>query len=94
MVGRGEHLLHPLVDLADDVHQVAPGLLDVLELLGEELVPLLERGVLLKRQRVDPTEQRERAVGGTGPLLLLLAYVRHRHRLGCLRVDHVPGRDL
>ena len=37
VVGRGEDLLDPLVDLADDVEQVAAGLLQVLELLGEEL---------------------------------------------------------
>ena len=34
-------------------------------------MPLLERGELLQRQRVDPAQQRQRALGGPQPLLLL-----------------------
>ena len=93
MVGRREDLLDPLVDLADDVEQVAPGLLEVLELLGEELVALLERGELLEGQRVDPAEQGQRPVGGTGPLLLLLADVGHGLWLRRLEVDLVTRRQ-
>ena len=39
-------------------------------------MPLLHRGELLERQRVDPAEHRQRALGGAQPLLLLLADVR------------------
>ena len=67
----GEHLLHPLVDLADDVEQVAAGALEVLELLAEELVALLQRGELLERERVDLAQHRERPLGRAQPLLLL-----------------------
>ena len=77
-VGLGEDLLDPLVDLADDVEQVAAGALEVLELLGEELVPLLERRELLERQRVDPAELGQRPLGGAQPLGLLLAVEGHR----------------
>ena len=55
-IGLREDLLNALVDLAHDVKQVAPGVLEVLELLGQELVALLQRGILLQRQRVDPAE--------------------------------------
>ena len=48
-------------------------LLEVLELLGEELVPLLQGRELLEGQRVDPAELGQRALGGAQPLGLLLA---------------------
>src|SRR5690606_26583592 len=51
--GLGEDALDPLVDLPDDVEEVALGALEVLELLGEELVPLLEGRELLEREGVD-----------------------------------------
>jgi hypothetical protein len=56
--GFGEDLLHPGVDLADDVEQVSARAADVVELLGEEPVTLLQGGELLQCQRVDPTQQR------------------------------------
>ena len=74
----GEDLLDPLVDLADDVEEVLAGPTQVLELLGEELVPLLHGVELLERERVDPAEHRQLALGGLEPLLLLLAHERHR----------------
>ena len=49
-------------------------------------MPLLHRGVLLQRERVDPPQHRERTLGGLEPLLLLLADERHR-----LRRDLVLG---
>ena len=53
------------------VMQVLAGLRQVGELLGEELVPLLERGELLERERIDPSELRELALGilQSAPLL-------------------------
>ena len=45
------------------VEQVLAGRLEVLELFGEELVPLLERGELLERQRVDLAEHGQRSLG-------------------------------
>src|SRR5690606_39614490 len=58
----GEDGLDALVDLADDLLEVGARLLEVGELLGEEQVPLLERGVLLQRERVYPAELGERAL--------------------------------
>ena len=52
--------------------------LQVLELLGEELVPLLQGRELLERERVDPAELGERPLGGAQPLGLLLAVEGHR----------------
>jgi hypothetical protein len=46
----------PLVHLADDGQQVAPGGLEVLELSGEEAVPLLQCRELLQGERVDLAE--------------------------------------
>ena len=60
---REEDHLHPLVELLDDRDQVLAGLRQIGELLGEELVPLLERRELLERERVDPPELRELALG-------------------------------
>ena len=65
LVGRPEDLLDPLVDLLDDDQQVATAGLEVLELLGEELVAFLERGELLERERVDLAQQRQRPLGRT-----------------------------
>ena len=74
----GEDLLDALVDLLDDVEQVALGALEVLELRGEEGVPLLERRELLERERVDPAQGLQPPLGLAQPLLLLLAHVGHR----------------
>ena len=63
----GEHLTDPLVHLVHDGQQVAPGGLEVLELGGQELVALLQRGELLQRQRVHPAEQREVLLGRAAP---------------------------
>ena len=89
--GLGEDPLDPLVDLLDDVEQVALGLLEVLELVGEELVPLLERGELLERQRVDPAEGVQRALGLAQPLLLDLAHERRRARAASSGSSSGPG---
>src|SRR3954454_16867254 len=51
-VGRGEHLLHPVVHLLDHGQQVPPGLAEVVELGGQERVPFGQRLVLLQGQRV------------------------------------------
>ena len=89
-VGLGEDLLDARVDLADDVEEVLAGALEVLELLGEELVPLLHRRELLERERVDPAEHRQRALGGAQPLDLLLAH--ERRGLGrLLALGHLAG---
>ena len=68
---REEDRLHPLVELVDDRQQVLAGLGEVGELLGQELVPLLERRELLERERIDATELRELALGllQSSPLL-------------------------
>ena len=60
--GLGEDADDLLVDRADDASELAAGATDVLELLGEEPVPLLQRRQLLQRQRVDRTHQAELAV--------------------------------
>ena len=75
----------------DDVEEVLAGGLEVLELLGEELVPLLQRGELLQRQRVDPAEHRQRALGRAQPLGLLLAVVRRGLGRGLDAVGHLAG---
>ena len=80
----GEDPLDALVDLLDDVEQVALGVLEVLELLGEELVPLLEGGELLEGERVDAPERVQLALGLAQPLLLRLAH--ERDGLGLRRV--------
>ena len=88
VVGLGEDLLDAFVDLADDLEEVALGLPQVLELLGQELVALLHRGELLERQRVDLAQHREVALGRLEPLLLLGADVGRRlpGRVGLLLV--------
>ena len=60
-----------LVDLVDDRQQVLAGRRQVGQLLGEELVPLLERRELLEGERVDPAELRELALGAREARLLL-----------------------
>ena len=78
--GLGEHLQDAGVDVGDDVEQILAGALDVLELRGQEVVALLQRGELLQRQRVDPAELVEFAFGLLGPALLGRAVERHRAR--------------
>ena len=78
--GLGEDLLDLGVDVVDDVEQVLAGLAQVVELLGEELVPLLQRRELLQRERVDLAEHRHRPLGAAQPLGLLLAVVRDSAR--------------
>ena len=60
-VRRREYLLHALVDLAHDLHQVLAAALQILELLAQESVPLFECRELLECQRVDSAQQRQRA---------------------------------
>jgi len=95
-VGGGEHLLHPVVDLLDHREQVAAGLAQVFKLGGEELVPLYQRLVLLKRERVDLAQPGELPVRLRRPLLLLRPHVRHGDGLG-LRLGFggtgLAGRD-
>ena len=70
--------LHPLVELLDDREQVLAGLREVGELLGEELVPLLERRELLEGERVHPPELGQLALGVLQSPLLLSRTVRRR----------------
>ena len=88
----GEDLVDPLVDLADDGEQVAPGGLEVLELGGQEPVPLLQRRELLQRQRVDLAQRGEVALGLGRPALLDGTVVGHRLGLGLAR--RLGGGDL
>src|SRR5215470_12993944 len=69
--GGREHLLDPVVHLLDDGQQVAAGLLEVLELRGEERVPFLQGRVRLQGQRVHLAELVELALRRGGPPLLL-----------------------
>ena len=48
-----EYLLYPLVDLANDLHQILAGALEILELFAQEPVPFLERRELFQCQRID-----------------------------------------
>ncbi len=93
-VGEGgrEDVVDPLVDLADDGEQVAAGGLEVLELGGEEAVPLLQGRELLERQRVDLAEGGEVALGLGRAALLDGAVVGHRIGLGLPR--RLGGGDL
>src|SRR5207244_5539809 len=64
-----EHLLYPVVDLLDHGEQVAPGLAEVIELGGQEGVPLGERLELLQGQRVDLAQPVQLALRVGGPSL-------------------------
>ncbi len=77
MEGGGEDLLDPLVDLLDDVQEVLARGLEILQLLGQELVPLLQRRELLQRQRVDLAEREIVLLRLPEPAFLLLAVVGH-----------------
>ena len=83
-VGVGEHLQDARVDVGHDVEQVFAGGLDVLELGGQEVVALLQRGELLERQRVDPAQLGQLAFGAFGATLLGGPVERHRSRRGHL----------
>ena len=82
--GLGEHLQDAVVDVGDDVEQILAGPLDVLELGGQEVVALLERGELLQRQRINPAELVEFAIGLLGAALLGRPVERHRGGRGDL----------
>ncbi len=58
--GEEDHL-HPLVELFDDRDEVLPRLRQVGELLGEELVPLLECRELFECERIHASELGELA---------------------------------
>src|SRR3546814_3083370 len=62
-------------DVCSSDLQVLAGLLQVLQLLGEELVPLLHRRELLEGERVHPAEHRQCTLGRTQPLGLLVAVI-------------------
>ena len=81
-------VLHPLVELFDDRHEVLARLREVRELLGEELVPLLEGGELFERERVDPAELGELALG----LLQATALLTDRDTDGSARRDSPSPR--
>ena len=83
-VGVGEHLQDARVDVGHDVEQVFAGGLDVLELGGQEVVALLQRGELLQRQRVDPAQLGQLSFGAFGATLLGGPVERHRRRRGHL----------
>ena len=83
--GLGEDALDALVDLLDDVEQVALGVLEVLELLGEELVTLLEGRELLEGERVDAPQRVQLALGLAQPLLLGLTHERAPGRAAARR---------
>lgn len=59
----GEDLLDALVDFLHHLKEIAPRLLQVLELLAEELVALLQRGELLESQRIHLPELLVRPFG-------------------------------
>ena len=83
-VGLGEHLQDAVVDVGDDVEQILARRLDVLELGGQEVVALLQRGELLERQGVDPAQFGEFTFGLLGPALLGGPVERHRGGRGHL----------
>src|SRR4029453_6472437 len=90
VVRLGEDPLDPLVDLADDVEQVALGPLQVLQLRREKRVPLLQGGELLQSQRVDLPQRGQPPLTTAEPLLLGLTHVgmwlwRLRQRVAPLR---------
>ena len=83
-VGLGEHLQDARVDVVDDVEQILAGRLDVLELGGQEVVALLQRGELLQRKRIDAAQLVELALGLLGAALLGGPVERHRRGRGHL----------
>ena len=98
MIGLGEDLLDALVDLTNNVHQIALGALEVLQLLGQELVAFLQRGILLQREGVDPAQGGELALGGAQAFGLDVAHVGDGHgcpaRLRGVRVRGLRVRGL
>src|SRR5690606_38446712 len=74
--GIGEEALHLLVEVGDDREQIGTGFREVLQLLGEKLVPLLERRKLLERERIDATELGETFLCASETLLLLFSRKR------------------
>src|SRR5262249_10935353 len=69
-----------------DGQEVAPGRLQILELVGQELVALLQRGELFEGKRIDLAEQRQLALRPRGALLLDRPVVRLRLRFRLARV--------
>ena len=93
VVERGrEDLLHAFVHFPDDFEQVAPGPLQVLELLGQEGMALLQSRELLQRQRIDPAEQVKSPIGRPEALLLLAAVIGPRLGFGQIRVESLTGK--
>ena len=87
-----EDRLHPLVELVDDREQVLARLGEIGELLGQELVPLLERGEFLEGERIHAAELRELAFGVLQAPALLRAIERNGCRdLSALRKVLVAG---
>ena len=85
-----EHRHDLAVDGPDDPHQLAPARLDVLELLLQERVALLQRVVLLERERVDRPHEAQVALEVARP-------TRERRALGHLgrgRVERGVGLDV
>ena len=80
---------HLRVDVVDDVEEVLTGLAEVVELLGEELVALLQGRELLQRERVHLAEHRHRPLGGAQALGLRLTVIRDRLGFGRLVIDLV-----
>ena len=81
-VGLREDFLHACIHFLDDVEQVVPRALEIVELLGQEALALLQRRVFLQGERVDSAEQRETALGFLESFLLLASYVGVGRRLG------------
>ena len=81
-VGLREDFLHACIHFLDDVEQVVPRALEVVELLGQEALALLQRRVFLQGERVDSAEQGETALGFLESFLLLASYVGVGRRLG------------
>jgi hypothetical protein len=78
--GLGEDVEDLHIDLADDGEQVTSGGFEILQLGGQELVALLERGELLQRQWVDLAEQGEITLGALRPAGLPGSVVARRLR--------------
>src|SRR5690606_11333848 len=73
---RREDVFHAVVELVNDREQVFARVGEVGELVGEELVPLLERRELLQRERVHPAQLRELALEPREARLLLCPHER------------------